>query len=195
MIKMRSNGCAISGRASAGIDNERGMALIIVMVMLVLLSILGATMLASSTSDLKIAGNYRNSEESFYTAEAALEFGQTFDTIYTTCFPGGASSWPTSGNGTVLNTNNFSSGATNNTSPHNADYNQIAIPGTNVTADVKVDFVGTGALPKGIGTQEDAGLGPGTSFKANNFVVNAIAYGQNNSQAKLESELARIVPQ
>ena len=60
---------------------------------------------------------------------------------------------------------------------------------------MQVTLQGSGKLPAGTGTQEDAGLSPGTSFKANNFVMNIIAYGPNNSTAQIESQLARIVQQ
>lgn len=180
--------------------NERGVALIIVLVMLLLLSILGASMLSSTTSDLKIAGNYRNSTEAFYTAEAAMAFAQTYDQIYLSILPG-TNSWPNGGGGFL--TSSFTP-TTTNPAPLKPDgtaipavpgYNRIAIPGTKDAADVQVAQVGTGKLPAGLGTQEDAGLSPGTSFKANSFVINVIAYGQNGATAQVEAQMARVVPQ
>lgn len=185
---MGTNHCEKSGLGTGG---ERGAALIIVMIMLLLLTILGATMLASSTSELKITGNYRNGEEAFYSAEAAVSFAITYDTIYTTILVPGAI-WPAAGQGKILSSTDFSEGG-NNT--RNTNYNQITIPGTNDTADVKVEYLSSGKLPAGTGTQEDSGLSPGSGFKANNFAVNVIAYGPNNSQAQVESQVAKIVQQ
>jgi hypothetical protein len=184
-----SRTCGIVSRCT----DERGAALIIVLAMLLLLSILGATMLSSTTSDLKIAGNYRNSTEAFYTADAAVAFAQTYDQIYLTLY-GTTISWPGTGQGKVLASTDFSQGSSNTANPN---YNRITIPGTNGVdaADVQVTLQGSGKLPAGLGTQEDAGLSPGTSFKANNFVMNIIAYGPNNSTAQIESQLARIVQQ
>ncbi|MDD2365509.1 MAG: PilX N-terminal domain-containing pilus assembly protein [Desulfuromonadaceae bacterium] len=54
--------------------NERGAALIVVLVMLLLLTILGSTLLTTSTTDLKIAGNYRNNQKAFYINDYAFEF-------------------------------------------------------------------------------------------------------------------------
>ena len=186
----------VSGKGSGGIGKklaeERGLALMTVLLMLLLLSILGSTMLASSTTDLQIAGNYRNNLEAFYTADAALSFGQTFDAIYTT-LNGISTLWPAPGAGQVLDANTFAGGSANTANP---DYNQIVIPGTSDKADVKVELVGSGSIPRGIGTQVDSGISPGSgNFKANFFAVDVIAHGPNNSQVQLESQVARIVQQ
>ena len=197
---MGPNDCTKSGLVCTGVDNERGAALIIVLIMLLLLSILGATMLASSTTELKITGNYRNGEEAYYTAESAVSFALTYAPIYTTLI-GNTNVWPAPGAGAVLDANNFTAGVANNGTDnltgqqHDPNYNQITIPGANTTADVKVEFLSTGKLPAGTGTQEDSGLSPGTGFKANNFAVNVIAYGPNNSQARVEVQVAKVVQQ
>lgn len=73
--RLKSYGCRLPA------DNERGAALIIVLVMLVLLSILGATVLTSSTSELSIAGNFKVAQETFFSADAALEFAQLNDDL------------------------------------------------------------------------------------------------------------------
>jgi Tfp pilus assembly protein PilX len=175
-----------------GLGNENGVALVLVLIMLLLLSILGATMLASSTSELKITGNYRNGEVSFYTAEAAVSFALTYSQIYTTLF-GATTVWPAANGGVVLDPNTFAATGPPNT--NNPNYNNITIPGTTNTADVKVEFLSSGKLPPGTGSQEDSGLSPGSGFKANNFAVSVIAYGPNNSQAQVESQVAKIVQQ
>lgn len=171
---------------------ERGVALVIVLVMLLLLSILGSTMLATSTSDLQIAGNYRNSEEAFYAADAGLELGHTIGAIYTTFF-NGVTTWPTAGGGKVLDAN-FNATGTASADPN---YNTITIPGTSDKALVRVQLVNSGNLPPGTGTQEDAGLSPGMSFKANYFVVSVKGEGppNTNSQVEVESQIARVVQQ
>jgi Tfp pilus assembly protein PilX len=193
-----SRTCGIVSRCT----DERGAALIIVLAMLLLLSILGATMLSSTTSDLKIAGNYRNSTEAFYTADAAVAFAQTYDQIYLSTYVT-SSTWPDNSGSNVgqkLDPTDFHSTAANDSNgglnPDYKKYNRITIPGTNDKADVQVTLQGSGKLPAGLGTQEDAGVSPGgTGFSANNFVMNIIAYGPNNSTAQIESQLARIVQQ
>ena len=192
---MKEGNVAATSNICGTLGEERGIALVIVLLMLLLLSILGSTMLASSTTDLQVAGNYRNNLEAFYTADAALSFGQTFDAIYTT-LNGTTTSWPLPGQGELLDANNFSNTGANTANP---DYNRITIPGpsgSNNTADVKVELVGSGNVPRGSGTQVDSGVSPGSgNFKANVFAVNVIAHGPNNSQVQLESEVARIVQQ
>jgi Tfp pilus assembly protein PilX len=54
--------------------NERGVALILALVMLSLLTILGAWALDTSSTDLKIAGNYRGAQYAFYAAEGGVGY-------------------------------------------------------------------------------------------------------------------------
>jgi hypothetical protein len=189
-----------SGGAFNWGDNDRGIALIIVLVMLLLFSILGATMLATSTSELKIAGNYRNSEESFYTAEAALAFAFNFTPIYDVIDPNlipGATGtvWPVAGAGKVLDTNFNETAEDNDQHGHNKNFNRITIPGTQNSADVKVEYVGKfDQTPPGSGYQMDSGVGSsGGGFKTVNYLVSVIAYGPNNSQAQVESMYYNVV--
>jgi Tfp pilus assembly protein PilX len=173
------------------VANEQGMAIIIVMIMLLMLSILGMTMFASTTADLQIAANFRNNLEAFYTAEAAVEFGESFDSIYTQIIPQTATSWPLAGQGTNLDSN-FRPTSSKNPTGH-LDYNHIQIAGTKNSADVKVELTNSGVLPPGSGSQEDAGNG-GTAFKANYYAISVIAYGPNSTTAQIESSIARVIP-
>jgi len=140
--------------------NERGIALITVLVVLVLLCILGATVLSSSTSELRIVGNYRNLQEAFFAADAAVEFATTNGEIYTSIIPGTTTSWPAPVSeggvgGMILDENGDSTG----TASPDPDYNILPIGKS--SAKVKVDFIETGAVPAGTGSEVDAGLGVG----------------------------------
>jgi hypothetical protein len=198
---MGTNNNIKSGVRFPTIGNERGVAIIIVLMMLLLLSIIGASMLATSTSELKIAGNYRNNEEAFYTADAAMEFAHVFSDIYTNDF-GTNPIWPIPGLGKNLGSDfaeTHGANTTNYMNPDFANYNRITFTGANGNvnkADVKVELTGSGNPPAGSGIQEDSGISPGsTSYKANYFAVSVIAYGPNNTTAKLESQVAKIVQQ
>ena len=69
---------------AAGIpENERGMALVLALVMLVLLTILGAWAIGTASTDLTIAGNFRNTQNAFYSADAALAYAANPDTLTT----------------------------------------------------------------------------------------------------------------
>ena len=54
-------------------DNERGMALILAILALMLLTFLGLTLAATTSTELQIATNYRWSQQAQYNAEAGLE--------------------------------------------------------------------------------------------------------------------------
>lgn len=175
----------------ARVDNEQGAALIIVLLMLLLLIILGTTLLTSSITELRVAGNYRNNMETFFAADAAVEFAMTYSAIYTSLY-GTATKWPAPGQGKVLNGSFAATGA--NTDPF-TDYNQITIPGTGDKAQVKVELVKSGTPPPGFGFQEDAGISGGGGFKSNQFAVTVIANGPNNARTDIETGVARLVPQ
>jgi len=55
------------------IENERGMALVTTMLFLVILFFLGAAAYMMTSSDLRISGYYRQSQEAFYAAESGIE--------------------------------------------------------------------------------------------------------------------------
>jgi Tfp pilus assembly protein PilX len=58
----------------ARINNERGIALVLSLIMLVLLAILGTWVLNTSSTELRIAGNATNQENSFYCGESGLAY-------------------------------------------------------------------------------------------------------------------------
>lgn len=175
------------------VDNEQGAALIIVLLMLLLLIILGTTLFNSSVTEIKVAGNYRNNLETFFAADAAVEFAMTYSGIYTSIY-GNATTWPEQGHGAVLN-DSFGVDRDKASDDPYKDYNQITIPGTTDKAQIKVELVKSkGNPPPGYGFQEDVGIGSGSGFKANQFAVTVIANGPNNARTDIESGVARIVP-
>ena len=193
---MMKNGNSETDKKLSAVGNERGVALIIVLVMLLLLTILGASMLATSTSELRIAGNHRNSLESFYAADAAMEIARSYEKVYTNITPGDVNFWPKPGEGKILGSDLVGSGQYNT---ENSDYNRITITsgsGNQSTADVKVEYLYDGPPPDGFGFGEDAtvGVGGGTEFKSNVYGISVIAYGPNNTVAMHKSQTARIVP-
>lgn len=192
----RLNGCRPRG--------ERGVALVTVMVMLLLLSLLGVTLLTSTPADLQISGDYRNDGKAFYAADAALQFAQVNTLIYSTIHSNTGAVWPEHGQGLLLNDDGSlpDPGDPDKRNTGYPDYHRITIykdPGTRSqpqgSANVRVQFVRSGPVPVGAGTEVDAGLGGGTGFKANFYLVSVIADGANNSShAELESEVARVIP-
>lgn len=185
------------------LDNQDGMVLIIVLITLVLLTFLGATLIDSTTSELKIAGNARNTQDAFYSADAALNFVETYDQIYT-ALSSSSPSWPSNSTGTYLNSaanptlgsNGAATSSTTLGAKFGNSYNAIVLPNGD-TAFVQVKFVGTGNVPPGYGTQESSSLSGTTSFIANYVVATATASPNNNSGASVtvEAQFAKIVPQ
>jgi hypothetical protein len=55
--------------------NERGVVLVLALVMLLVLGVIGALSISTSTTELRIAGNYRNSMIGYYNANVADAFG------------------------------------------------------------------------------------------------------------------------
>lgn len=56
--------------------HEQGIALVLALLSLMLLTFLGLTLATSTSTELQIANNYRWSQQAFYNAEAALEVGK-----------------------------------------------------------------------------------------------------------------------
>ena len=113
------------------VNNQHGVALIMAMIMLVLMSILGALSLSTSTTEIGISGNYKNSQETFYTADAAIERAATDSSIYTTIIPGTTNSWS--------NTAAWSIGSS----------------GTVNVGNVIVQYLSSGSLPPGSGSDPE----------------------------------------
>lgn len=57
------------------IKDESGVALVIALLIMVLLTILGTAAIMTSTTDVKIAANFKKSTNAFYAAEAGIEAG------------------------------------------------------------------------------------------------------------------------
>jgi len=55
------------------IRSEKGIAMVIAMMAMLLMSALGVALILTTTSETNIAGNFRNSQEALYAADAAVE--------------------------------------------------------------------------------------------------------------------------
>jgi len=145
--------------------NNRGVILILSLWMLLLLSILGAFAISTSITEIGIAGNYRNAETAFNTADATVEYAETDVAIFSTI---GNGSWPSgTGTGTKPGTNLVPVGSNN--------------------ADVRVEYMASGLPPVGSGVDV-------SYFQANYYAVAATGTGPNNAESSIESQVAKIVP-
>lgn len=152
-----------SGRAG----NERGMALVLALVMLALLTILGAWALGTSSTDLKIAGNSRNAQNAFYSADAALACGVNPETLTTaylfTLATGSTAKWSQ-----VISIDTF-------------------------TANMTVDYLGSGPLPAGSIYDGDLDVNGHPRFHGLYFVVNTEGKAANNAAVAVESGVVQVV--
>ncbi len=151
------------GHEQNPLANERGVAIILVLMMLLLLSILGATVLSTSTTEMKIAGNYSNFQNAFYAAEAGLDYAHSNGNIYLNV-------------GSIITTNSYIS----TISFTNMDGKTAG------SAKIMVKYVYTGSPPLDSYTEADA-------FKANYYSVSVEGTAQNNAKTTIDSEVARIV--
>lgn len=106
---------------------ERGVALTLALWMLVILGLVGSALLAGSNIELRLAANDRNSQGALFTADAALQFAKSNQTIYTTIGDG-----------------------TGGTPPGTVNTAAVAI-GTNTAQNVQVTYLSLGPPPVGSG--------------------------------------------
>ncbi len=64
--------------------NEKGSALLIAMIMLVVLTVIGTASINTSTTEVMISGNYRAMKEAFYNTEGPTEYAVKQLNIYST---------------------------------------------------------------------------------------------------------------
>jgi hypothetical protein len=143
------------------------MALILSLVLLAVMSILGAMALSNSNSELGISGNFRSAQDSFYAAERTVEYAMTDGAIYNTIGLGTVSL--DTYNGDLL----VGSGAKES--------------GLKVGAGSEVRYLTAGALPPGSGSDP-------TYFQSRYYVISVTGEGPNNATTRIEAQVARIVP-
>lgn len=64
------------------LNNEQGMALMLALIVLFLMSLLGTMIINNSSSENQGARNFRTKQDSFYAAERAIEYAKTDVNIY-----------------------------------------------------------------------------------------------------------------
>jgi Tfp pilus assembly protein PilX len=148
----------------ARLSDQRGIALILALSMLVILSLLGALALSVSTTDVQISGNLKNSQHSFFAAEAAVEYAL--------------------GNETILQ----STGTTNlNLGVHPAN---LSMGGTKLdpSAVNQVISRGAGELPDSLSSRFGR-----EQFGGAYYTISVTGVGANErSQTKIEAEQVRV---
>ena len=152
------------GKALARLTNQRGVALILALSMLVILSLLGALALSVSTTDIQVSGNLKNQQHSFFAAEAAVEYSM--------------------GNGNIVQ----SVGTTDlNNSPHPTN---LSMGGTKLDPDAtnRVVSLGAGELPDSLSDRFGR-----EKFGGAYYTISVTGLGINErSQTRIEAEQVRV---
>jgi len=70
-------------RYKDGLKDERGMALVMALVLLTLMGVLGTIMFKVTDYEMQIARNYSWRQDAYYAADSGVEYAQTDANIYT----------------------------------------------------------------------------------------------------------------
>lgn len=148
----------------ARLSDQRGIALILALGMLVILSLLGALALSVSTTDVQISGNLKNSQNAFFAAESAVEYAM--------------------GNTAITQ----STGITNlNSGAHPGN---LSMGGTKLdpTAVNQVESLGAGELPDSLSARFGR-----EKFGGAYYTISVTGVGVNErSQTKIEAQQVRV---
>ncbi len=146
------------------LSNERGVALLLALAMLAIMTVIGVFALDTSTTEVQISGNYRTSQEAFFAADRAVMFGL------------GQARFPFNLADPTKNKVNMA---------------ELSIDGK--TADTIVS-AGTGSSNLKSGEIECIYMGPdqaggnGAESKVGYYLINATVAGPNGSEARVEAQ-------
>jgi type IV pilus assembly protein PilX len=155
------------------VRDERGIALILALVLLALITMLGVWALDTSSTDLKIAGNYKNAETAFSMADTAVAYASNPDNLTTACLMIPAC---TNSTGSVISWSTPT----------------ISLSSTD-TATVKVKYLLKGPLPAGSIYDADVDASGKPKFSGVYFTVSASGNGPNNAKAQIETNVVQVV--
>ncbi|HTF99567.1 MAG TPA: PilX N-terminal domain-containing pilus assembly protein [Nitrospirota bacterium] len=151
--------------------NERGIALIMALVLLVILTLLGIWALDTSSTDLKIAGNYRNAATAFSMADSAVTYASNPTNLTAACL--------------------LISACTNSTGTASQWSATESYGSSSVT--VTVIFLSKGPLPPGSMYDADVDANGNPKFSGIYFSAVASDSGPNNAQSVIERNIIQVV--
>ncbi len=158
-----------------GALNERGMALILVLSMLTIMSLLGVLALNTATTELDITGNMRGSREAFFAAERAVDYASIAGDIYETIGTDTVTLTSDQADDIQIDHGSYTSGI---------DASEEDLDGNKVN---QVGYLTSGPLPPSSGS--DA-----TLFEMRYYRISVTGHGPNNSSTRIEAQVGRLVP-
>ena len=152
-------------------NNEKGSALVLALLILVLLTLMGISATNTSTVEIQMAGGEKFYEMAFYSAESGWQRGLNW---LDNQFPG-------------VTQNLAWDNETNTFIQVLGDYEEIEADGIPLANDnnteyrVKVQFVGTAPV-----------AGYGTSYRRFNYRVNSVGIGPGNARSEVEVTAGKV---
>lgn len=160
-----------------GITNENGTALVLSLILLAVMSIIGISLLDSTDTEISISRNQRASYEAFAAADRAVQYATVAGAVYS-----------------VIGTDfvDLTDKDASTESAHEAAIaagvpnNKLMDSDTLEAGINRVSFLRSGPLPPGSGSDP-------TYFETRYYGINVVAEGPNNSQARVDAEIGRVV--
>jgi type IV pilus assembly protein PilX len=146
---------------------QSGMILVLAMSMLFIMSIIGVMALNTSSTEIGISGNHKSSQEAFYAADRATEYATVSGAVYEQI--------------------GFGSVDLNIETHTEAIAADLSGSGLRPDADNHVSYMTSGTLPPGWGSDP-------TYFEARYYIIGVTGQGPKNTETRIESQVARIVP-
>lgn len=149
------------------LKSQKGVALVITLVMLAMLSMLGIFALNSSSTDLSIAGNYRTGTIAFYNCNEIEAYGPNNQMVLQAIVPNVVNSFPAAPNA----------------------FQQVLPLPAGVLGEIwyRVEYICSSQPLSGKGEDSENGV-------AYHFLVTIIGRGPNNSECVSEAEIIRSMP-
>ena len=156
------------------LTGERGIALVLVLLLLALISILGTFALSTSSTEVGISGNYRTNQEAVLAADRAAQYAMTDGDIFNRI---GTSS---------INLNN-DPGAAVSTAHVTAIAAGTSDTGLDTSATNEVRYLKADSLPPG--QESDP-----TFFQARYYAISVTGKGRTGAISRIDTQVARVVP-
>jgi len=159
------------------LDNPRGGALILCLILLAVMSIIGISLLDSTDTELSITRNQRASAEAFSVADRAEQYATVAGPIYAVI-----------GTDFVdLTDRDPATQSTHETAVSAGLPDNNLLDSDTLEAGLnRVTFLRSGPLPPGSGSDP-------TYFETRYYSINLVAEGPSNSQARVDAQIGRVV--
>jgi type IV pilus assembly protein PilX len=156
---------------------QSGMILVLAMSMLFIMSIIGIMALNTSSTEIGISGNHKSSQEAFFAADRAVEYGMVNGEIYNAIGTGTQVTFVRLNEGVHLT--RIAAGMNGSGLKEDEEDDE--------PTENQVTFLYDGPLPPGSGSDP-------TYFGAMYFTIGVTSQGPKNTETRIESQVARIRP-